>query len=422
MSLAFTSVLDLMRILIVSQYFWPESFIINDLAKSLADAGHQVTVATGKPNYPSGRLAPGYRRRGVQREIFSERVEVIRIPLRPRGAPGAIGLSLNYLSFVLSGLLRLPFLLKGEAFDAIVVFCISPITAAIPAIVLKKQKQAHLALWIQDLWPESVAATGFVHNRGILGAVRSIVKLIYAAADTLLVQSEAFVDPVARNGDRRKIVFFPNFAPTDVGSRPRPLPATVTRQLHEHFCVVFAGNLGKAQSLETIVSAARLLRDNGDIRILIAGTGSQALWLERAVREEELKNIVLLGELEADLMPELFAGAEALLVTLRRNDTLGATVPSKIQAYLKAGRPIIGALDGEGARLIKLAGAGMAVPAEDAEGLASAILTLQQMSSIARADLGSAATALFEARFDGSRAGERLVEILRTRMAKGSGG
>ena len=153
-----------MRVLIVSQYFWPESFIINQVAATLATQGHQLVVLTGKPNYPEGEIYQGYQQKGILHEKM-DNVEVIRVPLKPRKSGGAKALLLNYLSFIWSGLVRFPFLVRGRQFDTILVFAPSPITSAIPAILLKYLKRVHLAIWVQDLWPESLSATGFIKNK-----------------------------------------------------------------------------------------------------------------------------------------------------------------------------------------------------------------------------------------------------------------
>ena len=167
-----------MRILVISQYFWPESFIINDIVSKLDGQGHDVVVATGKQNDPDGRVFDGYQAWGMRREHYLERIEVVRVPLWPRGPGGAKNLILNYVSFVLAGLVCFPWLLRRRSFDAILVFSPSPITQAIPAILLKWLKNAQLAVWVQDLWPESLAATGFVRNRYLLKAVGWMVKAI----------------------------------------------------------------------------------------------------------------------------------------------------------------------------------------------------------------------------------------------------
>lgn len=199
-----------MRILVVSQYFWPESFVINDIVRILDEQGHFVVVATGKPNYPDGEVFDGYSAGGIQRERFTGRVDVLRVPLWPRGQGGAKGLILNYLSFVISGLIFLPGMLKGQKFDVILVFAPSPITQAIPAIFLKWLKRARLILWIQDLWPESLAATGFVRSPYLLKVFGWGVREIYRCCDKLLVQSQAFFKPVARYTDAEKIHYYPN--------------------------------------------------------------------------------------------------------------------------------------------------------------------------------------------------------------------
>lgn len=409
-----------MRILVVSQYFWPEAFLINDLVRKLAEMGHEVVVATGKPNYPTGRIADGYRAGGVQRETFAG-VPVIRLPLRPRGRGSALSLSLNYLSFVISGVVRLPWLLRGRQFDAVLVFCISPLTQAIPAALIGRLKKAHVAIWVQDLWPESLAATGYVKNRFALSALGRLVRMIYASADTLFVQSEAFSQPVAVYADSAKIVYLPNFAP-DLDGGEIPLPESLEKQFDDCFSVVFAGNLGRAQSLPTIIEAARRLRNYPHIRFIIVGTGSEAAGLAARVGQEGLTNVVLVGPLDRHAMPGVFRRADALLVTLRNDPALNMTIPSKIQAYMQAGRPIVGALNGEGARIVTAAGAGFVAAAEDGEGLAKSILTLQSLPSNRRDAIGFAGKAYFEAYFDASQSAARLIELLQERIGVGQHG
>lgn len=404
-----------MRILVVSQYFWPEAFVINDLVRALSRAGHHVTVATGKPNYPTGSIASGYSEKGVQHEQFADDVEIIRVPMRPRGRAGALALSLNYLSFMASATLRLPRLLRGREFDVVLFFGVSPLTAAIPAALIAWIKKAHLALWIQDLWPESLSATGFVKNRFVLSAVGLMVRLIYRAADTILLQSEAFFEPVSAYADRRKLGYFPNPAP-DLSEDEVAPPANVMAHFENCFPIVFAGNLGRAQSLPTIVEAARLLQDHPEIRIVVVGTGSEAGTLSCSITELGLTNIGLTGLVDRAMMPPIFRRAAALMVTLRDDPALSMVIPSKVQAYMQAGRPIVGALDGEGARMIERAGAGLVVPAQDGAGLARSILTLYSMPASRREDIGMAGRRYFEALFDVDHSAGRLMEIIETRM------
>lgn len=407
-----------MRILIVSQYFWPENFIISDFVRKLAERGHEVVVATGKPNYPDGQVFPGYRAGGVARERFLDKVDVVRAPIWPRRRGGGINLTLNYLSFVGSGLLCFPWLLRSRSFDAILVFAPSPITQVIPAILLKWLKRAHLAVWVQDMWPESLSATGFIRNTSVLKAVGGLVRWIYARSDTLLLQSRAFQEPTATYADPEKFVYFPNSVDPDVpAGAPDPLPLELSSRLAQKFCVVFAGNLGKAQALETVVQAAVLLRDEPQISLVLVGSGSMLEWVQGQKTLLKLDNLDLPGRFPAESMPELFRQASALLVTLKGGGVLAHTVPSKIQAYLAAGRPIVAALQGESGKVVEDAGAGMVCAPEDAQALATCIRRMHALPLAAREAMGQRGRAWFDGNFDMNRQIGRLVDILQARRS-----
>lgn len=371
-------------------------------------------MLTAKPNYPDGKIFSGYSAAGCSDESFAGIVPVHRVPLRPRGAGGAKNLALNYLSFVWSGLRHFRRLVNGRDFDAILVFAPSPITAAIPAIWLKWKLGAHLAIWVQDLWPESLSATGYVRNRFALHALGWMVRGIYACADTLLVQSRAFQAPVARYAAARRIVYYPNcYSDTRrVATTSTGLPAELLALLETKFCVVFAGNLGTAQALDTLVGAAERLRMLSECRLVVVGSGSMSGWLERKREEKGLENLVLAGRFPPAEMPQIFRRAAGLLVTLKRDEIFSYTIPSKIQAYLAAARPIVAALDGEGGRVIDDAEAGFTCSAEDAEGLARCIERLYHMTPSERASLGEAGRAYFLKHFELERQADRLVELL----------
>ncbi|WP_248799509.1 glycosyltransferase family 4 protein [Pseudomonas sp. MWU13-2105] len=401
-----------MKLLIVSQYFSPESFIINDIVRKLAAQGHEVVVCTGKPNYPDGNIFPGYRLWGCQRERYLDRVDVLRVPLWPRGDGGAKNLALNYLSFVVTGLIFFPWMLKKRKFDAILVFATSPITQAIPAIALKWMKRARLALWVQDLWPESLAATGFVKNRLVLKIVGAMVRSIYACCDLLLVQSHAFIEVVGQYAGREKIVYYPNSIDAQSSETGGQLPYELSWTLDNHFCVVFAGNLGTAQALDTLLQAAIHLRDDGDIRLVLIGSGSRLEWLKTQKQVHSLDNLILPGRFPAAAMPGIFARSATLLVSLTDEHIFNQTIPSKIQAYLAAGRPIIGCLNGEGARIIQEAGAGVSSPAEQVLPLVAAIREMRCRSHVEREAMGAAGRAYFDQNFDMDMQVRHLIDLL----------
>lgn len=408
-----------MKVLVVSQYFWPETFIINDLVKTLFLQGHEVVVATGKPNYPEGLLFSGYEAAGVARETFGAGIEVIRVPLRPRGAAGALNLLLNYSSFALSGLWYFPRLLRGRDFDSILMFAPSPITSAIPAIFLKWRKKAHLAIWVQDLWPESLAATGFIRNPWLLKMVGWLVRGIYTCADTLLIQSKAFQAPVSRYARADKIIYYPNSVDvsglSDEGGDA--IPDDLATLLESNFCVVFAGNIGKAQAVENLVDAAINLKDLADCKLVLVGSGSMLKWIQERKVTDELDNLILAGRFPMNVMPQIYQRAACLVVTLKNEEIFSYTIPSKVQAYLAAGKPILAALNGEGARVVSEASAGLTCPAEDAEALSQAVRSLYAMTKSERELMGAAGRAYFFAHFEMNRQAQRLVEIFEQRIA-----
>ena len=376
-----------MRLLIVSQYFWPENFRINDLAQGLVKIGHHVTVLTGKPNYPSGQFFDGYSFWGKSREMFAG-IEVIRVPLIARGHGGAVRLVLNFFSFALFASLFGPLWCRGS-FDVVFVYEPSPVTVGLPGLVMKAVKKAPLMFWVQDLWPESLSATGAVKSRWVLDRVSFLVRFIYRGCDRVLVQSRAFVDRVRVLGaDPKRILYYPNSAE----ELYRPVlrgPVPGSRVLPDGFRVMFAGNIGAAQSFETILSAAETLRDHLEIHWLILGDGRQSRWVHEEVARRDLSQCVhLLGRYPAESMPDWFAQAEVLLVSLRKDPIFALTIPSKIQSYMACGRPILAALEGEGARIVEEARAGIVVPAEDSSALAKAVLDMSLMPPSEREAMG----------------------------------
>jgi len=414
------------RLLVVTQYFWPETFIIQHLAKTLVEQGHRVVVLTGKPNYPDGEVFAGYTEKGVQTETYSDCVEVHRVPLRPRGKR-AFNLFRNYLSFVVSGLRYFPRLVSGQEFDAILVFAPSPITMAIPAIYLKWRRKWPLAVWVQDLWPESLSATGYIRNPWILRMVGWMVRWIYRCSDTLLIQSKAFYEPVAHYSDASKIVYYPNsISSPQINAKAADeivLPETLSAVLESNFCVVFAGNLGKAQALETVVDAASRLRDLPDCKIVLVGSGSMLEWVSEQKDRLGLSNLVLAGRFPMDVMGAIYRRAGVLLVSLRDEDIFARTIPGKVQAYLASGKPILAALKGEGARVVMEAGAGIAIPPEDGAALAEAIRTLYKTPKSVSDKMGVEGRRYFEANFEMESQARRLVEILVERNKQdGEGG
>lgn len=402
-----------MNILIVSQYFWPENFRINDLSLGLKERGHIVTVLTGIPNYPDGRFFSGY-------SIFKKRgedyqgIKVVRVPLVPRGSGGTIPLALNYLSFSFFASLLGPFYCRGN-FDVIFVYEPSPVTVGLPALMLKKIKYAPVLFWVQDLWPESLSATGFVRSNKILRMVEGLVRFIYRGCDRILVQSKAFSRSIENLGvNTERIMYYPNSAEEFYQPIQLDANALELNGMPSGFRVMFAGNIGVAQDFPSILAAAEYLKKYTDIHWIILGDGSMRSWLEEQVKERCLSDTVhLLGRYPAEMMPWFFSLADVMLVTLKREPIFALTIPSKVQSYFACAKPIIAALDGEGARVIEEAGAGLTCPAEDPDSLAEAVLSMYSKSHDERRSMGELGRRYFEKNFERKMLLKRLEDSMK---------
>ncbi|WP_343583169.1 glycosyltransferase family 4 protein [Herbaspirillum sp.] len=375
-----------MRILVVSQYFWPENFRINDLVKEWVQRGHEVTVLTGIPNYPAGTVFAEYRQ---QPEAFAryEGARVVRVPMLPRGS-STIRLSLNYLSFLVGGIIWGPWYLRGIEADVIFVFEPSPVTVGLPAVWLGKIKKTPVVFWVLDLWPETLAAVGVVRSPHVLNWVGRMVSFIYNRCTLVLGQSRSFLSSIANYcNDKRKIRYFPSWAENVFMDEDAALAPELTR-LDDGFTVLFAGNIGEAQDMPAVLDAVQLI-DDPTIRWVIVGDGRKSKWLQTEVDKRGLHGRVLLpGRFPVERMPSFYAHADALLVSLKRDPVFSMTIPGKVQSYLMAGIPLLGMLDGEGAAVIHDANAGLACDAGDSAGLAKAVLALAAMSPEERRQLG----------------------------------
>lgn len=397
-----------MKILIISQYFWPENFKINDIALGLKERGHTVSILTGLPNYPTGVFFEGYDKNS--RDEVWNGIQIYRSKLFPRGK-GGFYLFLNYLSFAYFAWKRIDEI--NETFDRILVYEPSPITVGIPAIKAKNKFKAPYFFWVQDLWPESLEAAGGVKNRFVLSIFDKFTRLIYKKSEKVLVQSQGFIKYIMeQNVPNDKIIFYPNstekfYKITSPSNKYKDL-------LPEGFIIMFAGNLGEAQSLMTLIEAAEKVRQkNTAIKWVFLGNGRFKKELQKSIKEKGLENnVFLLGAYPNEEMPVFFASADALIASLKKNKIFSLTIPSKIQSYMACGKPILVSLDGEGAEIVKRAGCGYTSPAEDANTLAENILKLYNDSEEVRKEMGNNAVKYFNENFEREMLLDRLIEIL----------
>lgn len=369
-----------MRLLVVSQYFWPENFRINDLVGELVRRGHEVTLLTGLPNYPDGKVFQEFRDY-PHRFLNYEGAEIIRVPMIARGQ-GSLRLILNYLSFAVSASVLGFWKLRGRQFDAIFAYQVSPVTVGLPAVMMRAVKSAPLAFWVLDLWPETLEAVGVVRHPTLLQAVGKLVSFIYKRCDLVLVQSKRFIPQVLKySGNTIRVEYFPSWA-EQVFSTTDVSYADEVPTKPGSFNVLFAGNIGDAQDFPSILAAAEILKSHTQIRWLIVGDGRLARWVADEIKGRNLQDCVLmLGRYPVERMPSFFKHANALLVSLKDEPIFSMTIPGKLQSYLAAGIPILSMLNGEGSEVVKNFQAGLTCAAGDHSALAAAVLKLSKMSN-----------------------------------------
>lgn len=367
-----------MKILVVSQYFWPENFRINDLVSELLSRGHEVTVLTGVPNYPDGEIFPEYKNNSNQYAAYKG-AEIVRVPLIPRKS-GAIWLLLNYISYFVAACTWGVFKLRGRKFDVIFTCQLSPVTVGLPAALLRRLKGIPMIFWVLDLWPESLQAVGVVKSNFLLNLVGKLTGFIYRHCDLILVQSRAFIPQILKYAPSVKCIeYFPSWA-EDVFSSNEEVLATEVTQQQGLFNVMFAGNIGDAQDFPAILAAAKKLKQYTHIRWLILGDGRAAKWVKDEIIKNDLTDSVfMLGRYPLERMPSFFKHAQVLLVTLRDEPIFSMTIPGKMQSYLAAGIPVISMLNGEGADVIRSSKAGISCAAGDSDGLADAVLSMSKL-------------------------------------------
>lgn len=395
-----------LRVLVITQYFWPENFRINDLVASLTERGHEVVVLTGQPNYPSGDFYSGYGWCGPSVERHAG-AEILRVALLPRKR-GGIHLILNYLSFVITGCWGVLFRLGHKReFDAVFVFQASPITVGIPAAFASWKYGAPVLFWVLDLWPQSLTAVGAVQSKWILRCVDSLVRWTYRRCRLVLISSKTFANEVQLRGVAAdNIRYFPNWGeavldtPPDIAKLPK---------LPDGFVILYGGNIGAAQDFPAILDAAQLLSVRSEIKWVIVGDGRVAQWARDEVQRRGLGSIVLfLGQHPLSAMPAFFEGASALLLSLRSDPLFSITVPGKLQSYLASGKPVLAMLDGEGARIVNEAQAGISSKAGDSSALAAAVERMVDMPALELAQMGRNGKAYFNMNFARDRVLDHL--------------
>jgi colanic acid biosynthesis glycosyl transferase WcaI len=406
-----------MNILIVSQYFYPEIFRINDLANEFQSKGHQLTILTGTPNYPSGQFFDGYG-------IFKKNIDnykgmrVLRCPLIPRGSASSLRLVLNYVSFVFSSIIASLFLLNKD-YDIIFVFEPSPITVCLPAIFIKKIKKIPICFWVLDLWPESVISAGNFKTENISKLLNPLVKFIYNHSDKILVSSQGFIKSIVAKGiSKKKITYLPQWAETlfkpvkNHGNELSFIP-------NDSFKIMFAGNIGEAQDFPSIIKCASILKKYQHIHWIILGDGRKKEWVQSEIKKQNLEsNFHLLGKFPLEKMPSFYSQADCMLFSLKKDDIFSITVPAKVQTYLACAKPIIAMIDGEASKIIIDSKAGFVSPSQSPVLLAKNIKKISLLSQNELNKLGKKAFNYYKSEFERSFLIEKIEKILKNMIKK----
>lgn len=381
------------HILVVSQYFYPENFRINDICKEWVKRGYKVTVLTGIPNYPQGSFYAGYSWFQGRRETY-EGMDIIRIPLIPRGH-NAWMLMLNYVSFVISGWFWKTF--AGLKADRVFICEVSPMTQALPGVWYAKRRRIPCSIYVQDLWPENVEIVTGLHNKHILGAIDRMVDGIYRKCDKIYATSPSFVkrleerESVYTDGESR-VKYWPQYA--EEFYRPLEKEELPDLPLEDNrFQVIFTGNIGYAQGLDILPKAARILKDRGrECCFLLVGDGRYREKLEEEIRTEQVEDMFrLLGRKPAEDVPKYLAHGDAAFISFADNELFQMTIPAKLQSYLACGMPILAAAGGETARILREAGCGICSELGEPQALADAIVRFMELPADDRNEMRTAA-------------------------------
>lgn len=401
------------RLILLTQWFDPEPTFKGLLfARALAERGYDVEVVTGFPNYPGGEVYPGYKIRPIQRTLV-DGLPVTRLAVYPSHGSSAVGRILNYMSFFLSAWLYLTF--GARKADVVYVYH-PPLTVGLAAVGAKFFRKTPTVIDIQDMWPDTLAATGMIDNARVLRVIGALCRWVYRRVSHIVVLSPGFRRLLIERGvPEEKIRVIPNWA-----DETAIYEAGATGHLPDlpgQFCLLFAGNMGRAQRLDTLLDAAALLiRTRPEIAIVLIGGGLEVSRLKARASSEELSNVHILPPVPMSQVGAYLAAADALLVHLRNDPLFAITIPSKTQAYLAAGRPVLMGVAGDAADIITAAGAGLVFPPEDAEALARAVESLADMPVGQRALMGEAGRCYYKANLSIEQGVSSIDEVFKSVM------
>ena len=366
------------HILVISQYFYPENFRINDMCKEWVKRGYEITVVTGIPNYPQGKFFDGYGLCKKRKEEY-EGVHVIRLPILARGK-GSVRLALNYFSFVVSGFFWKTFT-KVKA-DKVFIFEVSPMTQALVGVWYAKRRKIPCYIYVQDLWPENVEVVTGIHNKSIIGAIDKMVNYIYKNCQLIFATSPSFVKKLEERQvvyddvGMSKVKFWPQYA--EEFYKPMEKIKLSDMPENDKFKIVFAGNIGYAQGLDILPKIAVLLKkEKVDCQFIIIGDGRYRKEFEKEIAQSNVGDMfTLLGRKQPEKVPYYLAWCDAAFLSFADNELFKMTIPAKLQSYMACGMPILAVAGGETKRIIDEAECGITCQLGNVENICNAVITM----------------------------------------------
>lgn len=385
------------HILVISQYFYPEQFRINDMCQEWVKRGHKVTVVTGIPNYPQGEFYKGYGWFKKRKETWNG-VDIIRIPLTARGH-GSIKLALNYLSFVVTGFFWSHFT-RIKA-DYVFTFEVSPMTQALLGVWFAKRRKIPNYLYVQDLWPENVEIVTGIHSKAVLGPIGRMVNYIYKHCDAIFATSPSFVVDIQKRclGQESKVHYLPQYAEEFYKPCNTSLRGETEAISSKPFSIAFTGNIGKAQGLEILPKVAKLLKGKADVNFTIVGDGRNKTELLKQIDESGTKDMFTMVDRQpAEKIPAILGECDAAFISFMDTPLFAKTIPAKLQSYMACGKAIVASACGETERVVREANCGVCAPIGNAEALADAIIGLVNNQNLSL--MGANALTYYKKHFD----------------------
>lgn len=387
------------HILVISQYFFPEQFRINDICKEWVKRGYTVSVITGIPNYPEGKYFEGYSLFKKRKEVY-EGINIYRLPLVPRGN-NSIMLIINYLSFVVSGFFW-SIVTKVKA-DLVFIFEVSPMTQALPGVWYAKRRKIPCYIYVQDLWPENVEIVTGIKNKIVLNSIGKMVDYIYKRCEKIFATSESFVKAIKSRGvPKSKVVYWPQYAE----SFYKPVKSRNSKEIipNDKFNIIFTGNVGYAQGLDLLPKAAKILKSFGyknKIRFNIVGDGRYKSEFIDTINKLKVENMFNLIERKPpEQIPELLSSSDAAFLSFADEKLFHMTIPAKLQSYLASGIPILAAAGGESKKIIECSQSGICTETGDEKQLASSIMKLFSLEKKAIEQMGINGRNFYEKHFN----------------------